>query len=79
MKLDIQYNKLGIEVDSLVAEQLNSQDLRKLENIRKISNLGAGMSTWLVHSTPSRNYILAIAVFDQTVQTFFDHPNLPNF
>ena len=38
--LDIQYNKLGTRVASRVAERLKTQDLRKLRNIRKMSNLG---------------------------------------
>ena len=36
----IQYSKLGIRVVIQVAEQLKTQNLRKEENIRKISNLG---------------------------------------
>ena len=39
-KLDIQYSKLRIRVVQGVAKRLKTQDLRKLENIRKISNLG---------------------------------------
>ena len=39
-KLDIQCNKHGIRVTSRVAEQLKTQDLRKLGNIGKISNFG---------------------------------------
>ena len=33
------YNKLGIRVSSRVAKQRKSKDLRKLENITKISRL----------------------------------------
>ena len=40
-KLDISYNKLSARVASRVAEQTKITDLRKLGNIRKISNLGA--------------------------------------
>ena len=47
-KLDIQYSKLGIRVASRVAEGLNIQDLRKLGNIRKISNLGGHIAQCLV-------------------------------
>ena len=39
-ELDIQYSKLGKRVGSRVAERLKTQDLRKLGNIRKISDLG---------------------------------------
>ena len=39
-KLGIQYSKFGIQGASRVAERLKIQDLRKLGNIRKISNLG---------------------------------------
>ena len=39
-KLNIQYSKLGLRVASRVAERLKTYDLRKLENIRKISKLG---------------------------------------
>ena len=39
-KPDIWHNKLGIQVLSRVAEQLKIQDLRKLGNIREISNYG---------------------------------------
>ena len=38
--LDIQYNRLGTRVASRVAERLKTWDLRKLGNIRKMSNLG---------------------------------------
>ena len=38
--LDIQYSKRGIRVASRVAKRLKTQDLRKLGNIRKMSNLG---------------------------------------
>ena len=47
-KLDIQYSKLGIRVASRVAERLKTQDLRKLGNIRKISNLGGHIAQCLV-------------------------------
>ena len=47
-KLDIQYSKLGIRVTSRVAKQLKTQDLRKLGNIRKISNLGGHIVQCLV-------------------------------
>ena len=40
MKLDIKYSKLSIQVVSQVSKQLTIYDLRKLENIRKISNFG---------------------------------------
>ena len=36
MKLDIQYDKLGMRVASRVAEQLKTPDLRKLGNFGKI-------------------------------------------
>ena len=51
-KLDIQYKKLGIRVASQVAQLLKTQDLRKLLNIRKISNLGGHIAQCL--SLPSR-------------------------
>ena len=47
-KLDIQYSKLGIRVASQVVKQLKTQDLRKLRNIRKISNLGGHIPQCLV-------------------------------
>ena len=47
-RLDIQYSKLGIRVVSRVAEQLKAQDLRKLGNIGKISNLGGHIAQCLV-------------------------------
>ena len=39
-ELSILYNKVGIPVASQVSERLKTEDLRKLGNIRKISNLG---------------------------------------
>ena len=36
-KPDLQYNKLGIRFASRVAKRLKTQELKKLENIRKIS------------------------------------------
>lgn len=39
-ELSILYNKVGIPVASQVSERLKTEDLRKLVNIRKISNLG---------------------------------------
>ena len=36
-ELDIQYSNIGIKVFSKVAEQLQTEDLRKLENINKNS------------------------------------------
>ena len=47
-KLYIQHTKLGTRVASRVAERLRTQDLRKLENIRKISNLGGRLAQCLV-------------------------------
>ena len=44
MKIDIWYNKLGTRVASRVTKQLKTQDLRKLGNIGKISNLGRGIA-----------------------------------
>ena len=41
-KLDIYYEKLFIKVVSGVVESLKAWDLSKLENVRKISNLGWG-------------------------------------
>ena len=40
MKLDIwyKYNKLGIVVGSRVGKRFKTKDLRKLGNIRKVSN-----------------------------------------
>ena len=38
-KCDIYYSKLGVRVVSKVAERLKTQDLRKLGNIKKVSNL----------------------------------------
>ena len=40
MIIDISYNKLGTRVALQVAERLKTLDLRKLGNIRKMSNLG---------------------------------------
>ena len=37
--LDIQYNKLGVQVASWVPEQIKTSDLRKLQNIRKTLKL----------------------------------------
>ena len=37
---DVYYNKLGIRNNPRVTERLKTLDLRKLGNIRKISNLG---------------------------------------
>ena len=39
-KLYIQYSKLGIRAASRVVEEFKTQDLRKLENVRKISSFG---------------------------------------
>ena len=39
-KLDMQYNKLGVQVAPRVAERLKTWDLRKLGNIGKILNSG---------------------------------------
>ena len=47
-KLDIQHSKLGVRVASRDAEQLKTQDLRKLGNIRKISNLVGHIAQCLV-------------------------------
>ena len=47
-KLDIQYRKLGIRVALRVAEWLNTQDLRKLGHVKKISNLGGDIAQCLV-------------------------------
>ena len=47
-KFVIQYNQLVLRVDSRVAKQLNTQDLNKLGNIRKISNLDEDLSQSLV-------------------------------
>ena len=48
-KLDIQYNKLGIRVVSLVAKQFKDfGDIRKLKNIRKITNLAGDLASWQV-------------------------------
>ena len=47
-KLDIQYSKLGIGVASPVVERLETQDLRKLGNILRISNLGGDRAQCLV-------------------------------
>ena len=47
-KLDIQQSKLGIRVASRAAERLKTQDLRKLGNIRKISNLSGYIAQCLV-------------------------------
>ena len=47
-KLDIQYKKLGIRVASRVTERLKTQDLRKLGNIRKMSNSGDHLAQCLV-------------------------------
>ena len=40
MILDIQHKNLGTRVASQVAERLESKDLRKLGNVRKMSNVG---------------------------------------
>ena len=40
MILDIYHNKPGTRVVSGVAERLKTYDLRKLGNIRKMSNVG---------------------------------------
>ena len=47
-KVDVQYSKLGIQVTSRVAERLKTQGLRKLGNIRKISDLGGHIVQCLV-------------------------------
>ena len=48
-KLDIQYNKLGIRVVSLVAKQFKDfGDIRTLKNIRKITNLAGDLASWQV-------------------------------
>ena len=47
-KLEIQYSKLGIRVPSRVAKRLKTQDLRKLENIKKFSHLGRHIAQCLV-------------------------------
>ena len=47
-KLDIEYNKLGIRVASRVAKQLKTQNLRKLENIVKISSLAGDIAPYPV-------------------------------
>ena len=54
--LDFQHNKLCIRVTSGEAEELKTQDLRKLENNRKISKLIGGN---IVRSFPSRSKTLA--------------------
>ena len=43
-KLALQYNKLGTRVVSRVAESLRAQDLRKLGNIKKPSNIGGDIA-----------------------------------
>ena len=43
-KLGLQYNKLGTRVVSRVAESLRTQDLRKLGNIQKMSNVGGDIA-----------------------------------
>ena len=43
-KLDIYYSKLGTRGASRVAEQLKTEDLRKLGNIRKSSNFGGNIT-----------------------------------
>ena len=40
--LDIYYNKLDTRVASRVAKRLKTQDLRKLGDIKNMSNLGEG-------------------------------------
>ena len=47
-KLDFQYSKLGIQVALQVAKQRKALDLRKLGNIREISNLGGHIAQCLV-------------------------------
>ena len=42
-KPDIQCNKPGKQVASQFAEQLKTLDLRKLGNVRKMSNLGGDL------------------------------------
>ena len=48
IKLDTQCSKLSIRVASRVAERLKNQNLRKLGNVRKISNLGGHIGQCLV-------------------------------
>ena len=46
MKLGIFYIKLGIPVVSRVSERLQTEDLRKLGNITKMSHLGGEIKLW---------------------------------
>ena len=48
MKLDIWYCKLDIRVASRIAKGLKKQDIKKLGNIRKVSNFGGHISQCLV-------------------------------
>ena len=71
-KLNIQYRRLGIRFASRVAKRLKTWNLRKLENIRKTSNLRGHMG--LAASLPSRTKTLRIAVKKNTqkqIPTFF--------
>ena len=45
-KFDIFYSKLGIPVVSQVSERLQTEDLRKLGNITKMSNLDGDIKLW---------------------------------
>ena len=68
-KLNIQYNQFGIRVVLQVAEQVKTQDLRKLGNIRNISNLSGNqcpvqcptslpeMKVWQQQSKNTQKYI----------------------
>ena len=78
-KFVIQYNQLVLRVDSRVAEQLNTQDLNKLGNIRKISNLDEDLSQSLVSPQEIKLWQWQLKYSKSISETFLALSNFTGF
>ena len=76
----MQYNKLGIRVTSRVAETLKTQDLGKVRNTGKISNLGGHIAQCALFLLEVNTLAISVKKHAKVdIKLFFSCPVLLNF